>query len=145
MGTQLIAKRAGTCPKCKKAWNVSESIFWDGKQKNEAGFSVTCTDQQCFESQNGVITPKSTGFAPQYPSRGFSPREQIDVTAVLPVGYESNKEVDHASSVVLRIITKANKIVSDMYPNLKHDTNTYGQIRSKMTDQILSVYNHSED
>jgi hypothetical protein len=145
MGTQLIAKRAGTCPKCSKAWNVSESIYWDGKQKNQAGFSVTCTDQKCFESQNGTITPKSSsGFGnTTYPSR--YQREQLDVTAKLPVGYESNKEIDSAAAVVLRVITKADKIASDMYPNLKHDTNTYGQIRSKITDQILSVHNHTED
>jgi len=145
MGTQLIAKRAGTCPKCNKAWNVSESIFWDGKQKNTSGFSVTCTDQKCFESQNGTITPKGPGFGSTiYPSR-YSQREQLDVTAMLPVGYESNKEIDASAAVVLRVITKADKIVSNMYPNLKHDTNTYGQIRSKMTDQILSVLNHAED
>ncbi len=144
MGTQLIAKRAGTCPKCSKAWNVNESIYWDGKQKNQAGFSVTCTDQKCFESQNGVITPKSSGFASTYnPSR--YQREQLDVTAKLPVGYESNKEIDSAAAVVLRVITKADKIASDMYPNLAHNTNTFGQIRSKITDQILSVHNHTED
>ncbi len=144
MGTQLIAKRAGTCPKCSKAWNVSESIYWDGKQKNEAGFSVTCTDQKCFESQNGTITPKSSNFGTtSYPSR--YQREQLDVTAKLPVGYESNKEIDSAAAVVLRVITKADKIANDMYPNLEHNTNTYGQIRSKITDQILSVHNHTED
>ncbi len=150
MGTQITANRAGTCPLCNKAWKQRESFYWDKSVKNTAGFSVSCIDQTCFEKQGGTITPKSSGFGnqgykPYTPHSYQSKYERDDVTATLPDGYESNVDIDKAANTVLRVITKADKVVNDMYPNLKHDTNTYGQIRSKLTDQILSVLNHSED
>lgn len=145
MGKQLLAKRAGTCPECSKPWKTQENIYWDSNVKNTAGFNVTCSDQKCFEKQGGKLTPPT--FKPRY-NNTFTPRtsfrEREDVTAVLPENYESSTEIDKAASEVLRIITKADKIASDMYPNLPHNTNTYGQIRSKLTDQIIAVYTHTD-
>lgn len=145
MGTQILAKRAGTCPACNNAWKTNENIYWDSKVKNSSGFSVTCTDQKCFSSQGGTITPRNfqPSYKSTYPSRN-SYREREDVTATLPDDYESNPDIDKAANTVLRVITKADKIASDMYPNLQHNTNTFGQIRSKLADQILAVYNNTE-
>jgi|GEM_PF-2633473 len=41
-------------------------------------------------------------------------------------------------------IAEAEKMVERHYPFLQKDTNIYGQIRSKFTDQILSAYNSQQ-
>ena len=55
MGTKLVAKRAGTCPECKKPWAVGQEANWDSAVKNSAGFSVMYIDEDCFKEQGGKI------------------------------------------------------------------------------------------
>ncbi len=52
----------------------------------------------------------------------------------------SNHTMDEAEQVVLMAMSKANKIVDTLYAGIDND-NLKGQIRSRITDQLLSVYN----
>ena len=132
------ASRAGTCPACKKSWNPGEKIFWDNKVKNSANFAVTCTDEECFKKQGGMITP----FAPKQ----FGSKSNVDVTAKIHdanVNSQKLKDLEEASETVLAAFKIADKLVGNIYPNLPASDQTYGMIRSKFVDWIISVDNNS--
>lgn len=143
MGTKLEhAKKAGTCPKCGNTWNIGESIFWDRNVKNTAGGNVTCSDESCFNVQGGKITP----FIKSTPQSGFSggfKKEFLDLTFLLPVK-EEDTHLDSAARKVKQAIARADFLASELYPNLKKTSDTYGQIRSKLADQILGVFSHAK-
>jgi hypothetical protein len=83
MGTKLTAKKAGTCPECKKPWKVGEEAYWDSGVKNSAGFSVMCIDEDCFKEQGGKLTPRGTGSYNSNFKKSFS-KPQVDVTLQVP-------------------------------------------------------------
>jgi len=66
-----------------------------------------------------------------------------ELEAVLPPK-EEDQEIDEAERIVLKIFVKANQMVRNIYPNLKTDSNTFGQIRSKFADQLLATYNNAK-
>lgn len=131
MGTKLIAKRAGTCPECKKPWKVGEEANWDNSVKNSAGFSVMCIDEDCFKEQGGKLTPRTTGF--QKP--GFSPR--ADVTLKVP-DVVVPSEVKQSADTLEGYIKQADELVENLY-NLPAGDQTRGQIRSKFVDQLIAI------
>jgi len=140
MGTKLEhAKRAGTCPECGNTWKIDETIFWDRAVKNSAGGNVTCSSEVCFKTQGGTITPFTRGT----PSSGYKPyqKEYKDLTFVLPSKVE-NKSLDEAVNVVKQAIARADFLANELYPNLNKTSDTYGQIRSKLADQLLNVASH---
>ncbi len=142
MGTILEhAKRAGTCPECGNTWNIGEKIFWDRNVKNSAGGNVTCSSDGCFKTQGGTITP-FTKSTPSY-SGGYKPytKEVKDLTFVLP-DKGTNKKLDDAAITVKQAIARADALANELYPNLNKTSDTYGQIRSKLADQLLGVSSH---
>jgi len=141
MGTILEhAKRAGTCPECGNTWNIGEKIFWDRAVKNSAGGNVTCSSDTCFKTQGGTITP-FTKSTPSY--GGFKPytKEVKDLTFVLPEKGK-NAALDTAVDTVKQAIARADFLANELYPNLNKTSDTYGQIRSKLADQLLHVASH---
>ena len=139
MGTKLEhAKKAGICPTCGNSWNINDTIFWDRNVKNSAGGNVTCSDEACFKTQGGTITP----FIPRTPQSGFSTyskKESLDLTFVIPNKVD-NLKLDKASEIVLQAIVRADGLASTLYPNLKKTSDTFGMIRSKLADQILGQH-----
>jgi len=131
MGTELITKRAGTCPECKKSWKVGEKAFWDNSIKNSAGFSVICIDEDCFKEQGGKITPRTQGYS----KPGFSPR--ADVTLKVP-DVVISKEIAHSADILEGYIKQADNLVEDLY-SLPAGDQTRGQIRSKFVDQLIAI------
>ena len=142
MGTKLEhAKRAGTCPECGNTWIIGDTIFWDNKAKNSAGGNVTCSSEVCFKEHGGSITP----FTPRTPSStGYKPytRESNDLTFILPVK-EKNEGLDKAAVDIKQVIARADLVVGELYPNLKKTSDTYGQIRSRIADQIIALKGQS--
>lgn len=143
MGTTLEhAKRAGTCPECGNTWNIGEKIFWDKAVKNSAGGNVTCSSDTCFKEQGGTLTP-FTKSTPSY-GTGYKPyqKEYKDLTFILPEKLEI-KVLDDAAVTVKQAIARADFLAGELYPNLQKTSDTYGQIRSKLADQLLNVaYGH---
>ena len=137
MGRKITATRAGTCPNCGNGWAIQDQIYWDNSVKNSKGWNVTCSDEECFKGQGGTLT----GFTTQKktPFTGFSGRFTEDVSAILPA-VAVGKEIIASSDIVLQAFTQANSIATDIYKKLPNNSQTFGQIRSKFTDQILKVY-----
>lgn len=132
MGTKLTTKRAGTCPECKKSWNIGEEAYWDNSVKNSAGFSVICIDQECFNEQGGKLTPRSEGF-----KSGFSKRPFVDVTLKVPEVKVSDG-VRTSAAKLKEYIVQADELVEELY-TLPTNDQTRGQIRSKFVDQLILI------
>jgi hypothetical protein len=135
MGTQLTAKRAGTCPECKKSWKIGDQAYWDSSVKNSAGFSVMCIDADCFKEQGGKETPKSGGFTGGF-KKGFS-KPQVDVTLKVPE-IEVSDSVRTDAQTLKQYIRQADELVEELY-NLPAGDQTRGQIRSKFVDQLIAI------
>jgi hypothetical protein len=134
MGTKLVAKRAGTCPECKKPWAVGQEANWDSAVKNSAGFSVMCIDEDCFKEQGGKITPKASGGFNKPFSKSFS-APRADVTLKVP-DVEIPKKIASSAETLKQYIKQADVLVEELY-NLPAGDQTRGQIRSKFVDQLI--------
>jgi len=138
MGTKLEhAKKAGTCPSCGNTWKIGETIFWDRNVKNSAGGNVTCSDEPCFNSQGGKITPFTPHSTPQSYSSGYK-KESLDLTFILPAKVE-NLNLDSDVGKLQQVIARADFLAGDLYPNLKKTSDTFGMIRSKLADQLIAI------
>ncbi len=134
MGTKLVAKRAGTCPECKKPWAVGQEANWDSAVKNSAGFSVMCIDDDCFKDHGGKITPKASGGINKPFSKSFS-APRADVTLKVP-DVEIPKKVAASAETLKQYIKQADALVEELY-SLPAGDQTRGQIRSKFVDQLI--------
>ncbi len=134
MGTKLVAKRAGTCPECKKPWAVGQEANWDSAVKNSAGFSVMCIDDDCFKEQGGKITPKASGGFNKPFNKSFS-APRADVTLKVP-DVEIPKKVAASAETLKQYIKQADALVEELY-SLPAGDQTRGQIRSKFVDQLI--------
>jgi len=133
LGTKLIAKRAGTCPECKKPWAVGQEASWDSAVKNTAGFSVMCIDEDCFKEQGGKLTPRTSGgFAKPF-TKSFTPR--ADVTLKVP-DVVVDKKISASGETLKQYIKQADILVEELY-SLPAGDQTRGQIRSKFVDQLI--------
>ena len=139
MGTKLTAKRAGTCPECKKPWAIGDEAFWDNAVKNSAGFSVMCIDKDCFGEQGGKETPRGQGFNSQQGGfkSGWKPRPQIDVTLKVPE-IKVGSVVKDSANKLKEYIVQADELVEELY-SLPPGDQTRGQIRSKFIDQLIAI------
>jgi hypothetical protein len=137
MGTKLTAKRAGTCPECKKPWKVGEEAYWDKAVKNSAGFSVMCIDEDCFKEQGGKETPRAEGGFNKPYNSGFSRRPQVDVTLKVPE-IEISKGIRANADKLKQYIRQADEMVRELY-DLPAEDQTRGQIRSKFVDQLIAI------
>jgi len=132
MGTKLTAKRAGTCPECKKSWAVGQEASWDSSVKNSAGFSVMCIDDDCFKEQGGKLTPRASGGFKPF-TKSFSPK--ADVTLKVPE-VEVDKKIVASADTLKQYIKQADQLVEELY-SLPAGDQTRGQIRSKFVDQLI--------
>jgi hypothetical protein len=135
LGTKLMAKRAGTCPECKKPWAVGQEASWDSAVKNSAGFSVMCIDDECFKEQGGQLTPKASGGFSKPFTKSFTPR--ADVTLKVPE-VEISAAVKAASEKLKEYVKAADVLVEELY-ELPASDQTRGQIRSKFVDQLILI------
>ena len=139
MGTKLTAKRAGTCPECKKPWAVGQEANWDKSVKNSAGFSVMCIDDDCFKEQGGKITPRAEGGYNKPFNTGFSRKPQVDVTLKV-TDIKISAPVRTAADTLKEYIKQGDELVEELY-DLPAGDHTRGQIRSKFVDQLILLGN----
>ena len=74
------------------------------------------------------------------PVSGAIPPLTIDTSADRPVpDVPVSDGVKQCAEMVLQCLLTAHHMTKSLYPKLEEDTHTFGQIRSKITDQLLSV------
>lgn len=136
MGTKLTAKRAGTCPECKKPWAIGDEASWDNSVKNSAGFSVMCIDDDCFKEQGGKITPRAaSGYGNSRLGGQYTRQPRADVTLKVP-DVKPGAAVKTAAGLLREYIVQADELVEELY-DLPASDQTRGQIRSKFVDQLI--------
>lgn len=74
------------------------------------------------------------------PSGGTSSGSQtVNLESNIPKA-PMNKTIDEAFNIVLASLSAVDNYMPTLYPKLDKNSNVYGQIRSKLSEDILTVY-----
>jgi hypothetical protein len=119
MGTKIKAKYDGLCKICGADWIVGDSIFY---QKNP---KAICSDEKCFNQQGGTISSFGS----------YANKSDVIITKIPDV--EVSDSVKQVAEVLQQFVVVAHHLTKSMYPELDVNTHVFGQIRSKMIDQLL--------
>ena len=118
MGSKIKAKFDGGCKICGADWAVGDDLFY---QKNP---KAICNDESCFNQQGGTVSQFS-----------FNKKEDVIVTKLPDV--EVGDTVKQVADILQQYIVVAHHLTKSLYPELDVNTHTFGQIRSKIIDQLL--------
>ena len=125
MGAIIKAKISGSCKICGATLEVGDNISYQKQPR------AICADPSCFAQQGGNLTSQKT-FGSGSPSR-----PEVVLFKVPEVDVADS--VKQTADVLLQYIVVAHHMTKDLYPELDISSNTFGQIRSKFTDQLLWV------
>jgi hypothetical protein len=120
MGTKIKAKYDGLCKICGTDWIVGDQICY---QKNP---KAICGDENCFKQQGGTIS--------SFGSYGAK-KDDVIITKIPDV--DVSDSVKQVAEVLQQFVVVAHHLTKSMYPELDVNTHVFGQIRSKMIDQLL--------
>lgn len=144
-GRQLSAKFDSSCPECGSRWKKDESIFYEKEIKNSKGKSFACTDKACFSEHGGTIgvfkptIKRGLGSFPgPFPDKFMTENSELDITLS---AQDIEPNVKRAADKLNEVLLLADSMAEDMYQKLPKNTQTFGQIRSKLADQIIALYN----
>ena len=129
MGSIMNAKYKGTCQYCDSEWKVGDKIYYQKTPK------AICLEERCFSEQGGKVSewkPKTGG--------GGNYNTQTDANLKMDIpDVPVSDGVKQCAEMVLQCLVTAHHMTKSLYPKLDEETHTFGQIRSKITDQLLSV------
>ena len=117
MGSKIKAKFDGSCKFCEAVWAVGEDLFY---QKNP---KAICSNEPCFKHQGGTV-------------REFVVNKSDVIITKIP-DIEVGDSVKQVAETLQQYVVVAHYLTKDMYPELDINTHTFGQIRSKIVDQLL--------
>ena len=117
MGTKISAKYDGMCKNCGEEWKVRDEIYYQKTPK------AICSDYDCFKDQGGNLDSKSTAKSSNYTSF----RQEVIITKI----------PDVTASDEYMVV--AHHRAKDLYPEQDVNTHVFGQIRSKIIDQLLFI------
>lgn len=120
----IKAKFAGICKLCSGEWEKGFDIFYNREPR------AICVNENCYEEQ----MKKSGGTQ-------FSSFKNEIVTIKPEISDEKIKRFTASKDFLLSALSVAHDMTSELYPELDKNTNTFGQIRSKLADQLLMSYN----
>ena len=127
MGSKITAKYAGMCKICGSDWAVGNPIFYQKEPK------AICVDEGCYNAQGGNLTKT---FQSSFNQSSSYKKENLKF--VLP-DIEVSDGVKACAEMVQQVIVVAHHLTISMHPELDTESNTFGQIRSKLADQILTT------
>ena len=127
MGSKITAKYAGMCKICGSDWSVGNPIFYQKAPK------AICVDEECYNEQGGNLTKT---FQSSFGSN--TPYKREDVKFVLP-DVEIPDGIKACAEQVQQVLVVAHHMAISMYPELNTESQVFGQIRSKLVDQILAI------
>ena len=128
MGVKMTAKYRGDCKVCGSEWKVGDQMFYQKEPK------VICIDESCYTEQGGSIT-KSFQSSFTKPVQSY---QRPKIKFVVP-DVEVPDGVKACAEMLQQTIVVAHHLAISMYPDLDTEDQTFGQIRSKLADQILAV------
>ena len=117
MGGKITAKYDGACKFCGEEWGVGDDLYY---QKNP---KAICSDETCFKQQGGTVR----AFA-------FNKKDDVIVTKIPDI--DVGDSVKQVAEILQQYVVVAHHLTKSMYPELDVNTHTFGQIRSKIIDQL---------
>ena len=117
MGSKITAKFDGGCKICRNEWVVGENLFYQKQPK------AICTDEKCFTYQGGVV-------------KEFVVRKDDVIITKLP-DVQVGDSIKQVAEILQQYVVVAHHLTKSMYPELDVNTHVFGQIRSKIIDQLL--------
>lgn len=120
MGTKIKAKFDGNCRTCGEEWVVGDEICYQKSPK------AICIDEKCFTNQGGTISSLNS----------FKPRGSDVIITKIP-DVDVSDSVKQVADTLLQYVVVAHHLTKSLYPELDVNTHTFGQIRSKIVDQLL--------
>jgi len=117
MGSKIKAKFDGRCKICGEIWDIGDDLFYQKDPK------AICSNEQCFTKQGGTV-------------REFVVRKDDVIITKLPE-IDVSDSVKQVAETLQQYIVVAHHLTKSMYPELDVNTHTFGQIRSKIVDQLL--------
>lgn len=134
MGTTISAKFKGDCHICGNDWKVGDIIFYQKTPK------AICIDKECFTEQDGTIeTNRSFGNKKLDDSGGGGGWTKLKpIITALPDCVPADN-VKQASDVWDQFFLVAHHRVHALYPEEPITSDRFGQIRSKMMDQLMVI------
>lgn len=128
MGTKIKAKFEGMCRICGEEWYVGNDIFYQKTPK------AICKAFECFKEQGGTLTPSNSSFNRSTQTSFYKERIKFNLPQVdVPEG------ITQSAETLVAVITKADQLARMFYPELDSESQVFGQIRSKLVDQLLVV------
>ena len=118
----IKAKYDGACKLCGAVWNVGDDLYYQRTPK------AICTDHECFTEQGGSDTYQTS----------FKKKERDTIIARIP-DIEVSDDIKIQADVLRQYIVVAHAVAKDLYPEQDINTHVFGQIRSKLVDQLLKV------
>ena len=130
MGSKITAKYAGMCKVCGSDWSIGNPIFYQKEPK------AICVEEACFTEQGGSISKSFQSSFTRSSTGGGYQREKIKF--IVP-DVEVPDGVKACAEMVQQVIVVSHHLAISMYPELDTESQTFGQIRSKLADQILAI------
>jgi hypothetical protein len=118
MGTKIKAKYDGLCKICGSDWIVGDSIYY---QKNP---KAICADEKCFNEQGGTMSSFNS----------YAKKDDVIITKIPDI--DVSDSVKQIAESLQQYIVVAHHLTKSLYPELDVNTHTFGQIRSKIIDQL---------
>jgi len=130
MGTILDAKFPGHCEECGDKFTKGERFYYSKDPK------ISCKNETCAKEQGWEQSSSfKGGFRKEKSDKPFWNRPEL--TAQIPEG----GVIEGVTPKYMEYLRTADAIVGMLYPKLKdNDANTFGQIRSKILDQLIAIH-----
>ena len=119
MGTKIKAKYDGNCRICGEEWVVGDNLCYQKTPK------AICADEKCFTGQGGTISSFGS----------FKPKGNDVIITKIP-DVDVSDSVKQIAESLQQYIVVAHHLTKSLYPELDVNTHTFGQIRSKIIDQL---------
>ncbi len=124
MGSVIKAKYDGVCKICGTEWKVDGQLYYQKTPK------AICGNKECFTEQGGTVS--------NYQQSSFSNNSRDIIVTKIP-DIDVGDSVKQVADVWMQYLVTAHHMAKAIYPEQDINTHVFGQIRSKLVDQLLFI------
>ena len=120
----IKAKFRGDCKICGSTWNVGEDLYYQKTPK------AICSNKECFTEQGGTVST--------YQQSSFQNNNKDIIITKIPEVTVSDS-VKAVADDWMQFFVTAHHLTKAMYPEQDVNTHVFGQIRSRILDQLCYI------
>lgn len=124
MGSMIKAKFRGDCKICGSTWSVGDDLYYQKTPK------AICGNKECFTEQGGSIST--------YQQSTFKNSDRDTIITKVP-DVDVSDSVKQMADNWMQYFVTAHHMAKAIYPEQDVNTHVFGQIRSKIIDQLLEI------